>query len=453
MALPEPAATPSNPGELHETDVLIIGGGPGGATLAALLAQKGIDVTVIEKSCHPRFHVGESLLPMNLPIFERLGIAEQVRMLGVPKYGADFTLTDDPDGFQVYPFARALGNVPDHAYEVKRAEFDHLVFDHCRQVGARTLENTRVSNVDLNRQRPIVETVDQYNQREVWRCKLVVDASGRDAFLASKNGWREANKKHSTAAIFGHFSGVERRQGRDQGNISIYMFEHGWIWMIPLRNDVVSVGATCRPDYLKTRKTELKQFLLDTLNMAPAAMARMRRAASISPVRVAANYSYRARQLWGDNFIAIGDACAFVDPVFSSGVFLAMSNAEQVVAAVQCKLEGDLGGYRKECRAYTKKNRRGLSAFTWFIYRFTKPAMRFLFRNPRNILGTQNAVISLLAGDVFDNKAVRRRLLIFRVIYMFSWLAHLRPFGFRRGGAITGTESQSKVVTGPPGAI
>lgn len=195
--------------------------------------------------------------------------------------------------------------------------------------------------------------------------------------------------------------------------------------MIPLHDDIVSVGTTCRPTYLKTRKTALEQFLLDTLQMAPAAMSRMGHATCISQVRVAANYSYHARQLWGENFITIGDACAFVDPVFSSGVFLAMRNAEQVVNAVQCKLQGDLRGYRRECRTYVKISRKGLRAFTWFIYRFTTPAMRFLFRNPRNILGTQNAVISLLAGDVFDNKAVARRLFIFRIIYMLSWLAHL----------------------------
>ncbi len=409
-----------------DTDVAIIGGGPGGSTLATLLARKGYRVSVIEKEKHPRFHVGESLLPMNLPIFERLGIMEGLDKLGVPKLGADFTFGDDPHHYQTYRFEEAMGESAPYAFEVKRDEFDHLLFETCRKAGADVYENTRVTSVQMGDDSSVVRARTNTNEHLAWQCKLVVDASGRDAFMAAKNGWRKPNRKHASAAIFGHFKGVSRREGRDSGNISVYIFDHGWIWMIPLHNDIVSVGAACWPEYLKTRRTDTTQFLWDTLARSPAAMSRMEKAEAVSPVRVAANYSYSSSSIWNDSFIAIGDACAFIDPVFSSGVYLAMVNAEQVVPAIEHKLKGDIKSYRAACRRYVKTSRRGVSVFSWFIYRFTTPAMQWLFANPRNILNTQRAVVSMLAGDVFENKNILRRLWVFKIFYGISWLATLK---------------------------
>ena len=409
-----------------ETDVAIIGGGPAGSTLATLLARKGYRVSVIEKDKHPRFHVGESLLPMNLPIFERLGVLDRIQNIGIPKLGADFTFGDNPDLYQTFRFEQAMGTSARYAFEVKRDEFDHLLFETCRESGAEVFENTRVTAVKLDKQGSIVQALSNTDEPLLWKCKMVVDASGRDAFMASKNGWRKPNRRHASAAIFGHFKGVERREGRDSGNISIYWFDHGWIWMIPLRDDIVSVGAACLPDYLKTRRADTTQFLWDTLAMSPSAMARVANAKPVSPVRVAANYSYSSSTIWNDDYLAIGDACAFVDPVFSSGVYLAMMNAEQVAPAIEYKLQGNLKKYRATCRRYANTSRRGLGVFSWFIYRFTTPAMRLLFANPRNTLNVQNAVISMLAGDVFENKSVLRRLWVFKLIYGIAWLLTLR---------------------------
>ena len=408
-------------------DVLIIGGGPAGTTAGTHLARKGYRVVVLEKGAHPRFHIGESLLPMNLPILERLGVLEAVRDMGVVKRGADFTCGEDPEDYSTYHFSRALGDSADHAFEVRRDEFDALLFDNCRAAGAEVHQQHKVTHVDLNAaQGHRVVSVDRHGTTHEWRPGFVLDASGRDGVLASKRRWRKKNPKHASAAVFGHFHGVTRRPGDDAGNISLYWFSHGWIWMIPLRDNVMSVGAVCWPKYLKTRRTNAEQFLVDTLNACPAAAHRMSNAQSASTVRVTGNYSYRAERLWGEGYIMVGDAYAFIDPVFSSGVYLAMNSAETAVAPVEAWLRGAPREYRREARAYEKRVLRGLNAYSWFIYRFTSPAMRNLFRSPRNIWQVEQAVVSMLAGDVFGNRDITARLAFFRLIYGISWLLTLR---------------------------
>lgn len=409
-----------------EPDVLIIGGGPAGTTAGALLARKGYEVTLLEKTKHPRFHIGESLLPMNMPILESLGVLDQVKEIGVPKMGADFTYGAKTHQYRTYRFSRALGDTPTMAYEVKREEFDHILFRSCQNAGVTTHEQTTVREVQLTEGKPQVTSVDVDGNQRIWMPKIVIDASGRDAFMASQQGWKEKNPKHASAAVFGHFKGVKRRPGQDEGNISVYWHENGWMWMIPLKDDVMSIGAVCWPDYLKTRKTDLQQFLIDTIHSCPAAGSRMLNSELISKVGVASNYSYGSRQCWSDGFISIGDAYTFIDPVFSSGVYLAMSSAQRAVPSVENWLAGDVTAFRRSCKKYVRDTNRGLKGFSWFIYRFTSPAMRNLFNNPRNFFQVEDAVISMLSGDVFANKRVDRRLIVFKLIYAVSWLRCLK---------------------------
>src|ERR1700690_1833144 len=228
-------------------DVAVIGGGPGGSTAAILLAGRGYKVILLEKAHHPRFHIGESLLPMNLPIFERLGVLDKVRALGVFKPGADFE-TDNERGYNTYAFARALGNSPPHAYQVWRQDFDKMLFDHARESGADAREGSGVDKVEQSGPRETRLDVRTDDGRSYTvQARYVVDASGRDAFLSSKKRLRRKNDQHQSAAIFGHYLGATRRAGEDEGNISIYSFDHGWMWMIPLPDGVMSVGADCRP--------------------------------------------------------------------------------------------------------------------------------------------------------------------------------------------------------------
>jgi 2-polyprenyl-6-methoxyphenol hydroxylase-like FAD-dependent oxidoreductase len=281
-----------------------------------------------------------------------------------------------------------------------------------------------VERLDGGRHR--VTSVDESGSESQWETRFLVDASGRDAFMSSRNSWKKRNPRHASAAVFAHFRGVERRAGSDEGNISIYWFEHGWIWMIPLRDDIMSVGAVCFPEYIKTRRGSLDEFLLGTLNDLAEVRVRMQHAEPVTEAQATGNYSYSSSRMYGPGYLIIGDAFAFIDPVFSSGVYLAMSSATRGTKLVDAWINGNRLQYALACRRHARIMNRGLATFSWFIYRFTTPAMRFLMSNPRNTLRVVEGVISMLAGDVFSNRAVHRRLLVFKFLYAVSWIYQWR---------------------------
>lgn len=410
-----------------KTDVLIIGGGPAGTTFGTLMKKQGYAVTLLEKGHHPRFHIGESLLPMNLPILERLGVLDEVNAIGVIKPGADFTVGNSDAELLTFHFADALGESPVNAFEVRRSEFDQILFENCRKSGVQALEGMTVTRVETtNVQTHEVTALDNNGEEHVWQVSFLVDASGRDTFLSTKNGWKKPNRKHASAAVFGHFKGVTRRPGKDQGNISIYWFVSGWIWMIPLQDDIMSIGAVSCPEHLRTRKGSLDEFLLETLESLSETRERMIGAQAIIPAQATGNYSYLSDRILGPGFIMVGDAFAFIDPVFSSGVYLAMHGAERGIPVAEAWLSGDRKCYKHACNDYQKEIQKGISNFSWFIYRFTTPVMRNLMSNPRNVLKVVQAVISMLAGDVYQNRQVHRRLLVFKTIYAISSLINWR---------------------------
>lgn len=411
---------------VEQCDVVVIGGGPGGSTSAALLARRGYKVIALEKAHHPRFHIGESLLPMNLPVFERLGVLDKVRQLGVFKPGADFE-ADNERGYNNYAFARAIGASPPHAWQVWRQDFDKMLYDHARDCGADAREGHEVIRVEQREARDTwigVKTDD--GAEYTIQARYVVDASGRDALLSSKKKLRRKNSEHQSAAIFGHFRGADTRSGEDAGNISIYSFEHGWMWMIPLPDGVMSVGAVCRPAYLKQRNGRTLEFLLDTLKLSPALWQRMQHAELIdNEVRVTGNYSYDSSRMGGPGWILVGDAFAFLDPVFSSGVYLAMSGAEQAVEVVDRALR-EPSREMSLLRKLEQRQRVGMARFSFFIYRFNGPVMQQMFRQPRNTWQLEQGVISMLAGDLFDTPKVLWRLRLFKLVYAICFLRDWR---------------------------
>jgi flavin-dependent dehydrogenase len=406
-------------------DVAVIGGGPAGSTAATLLAKRGYKVIALEKARHPRFHIGESLLPMNLPVFERLGVLDKVRALGIFKPGADFEANNER-GYNTYAFARAIGNSPPHAYQVWRQDFDKMLYDHARDSGADAREGHEVLSVEqIGPRETRLEVRTDGGHSYGIQARYLVDASGRDAFLSAKKKLRRKNNEHQSAAIFGHFRGAQLRPGDDAGNISVYRFDYGWMWMIPLPDGVMSIGAVCRPEYLKQRKGRTVEFLMDTLNQSLGLRQRIERAELIGEVRVTGNYSYDSARMGGPGWVLVGDAFAFLDPVFSSGVYLAMSGAEQAAAVVDAALR-EPQREKALLRKLEKRQRAGMARFSFFIYRFNGPVMRQMFREPRNTWQLEQGVISMLAGDLFDTPKVLRRLRLFKLVYVIAGLRDWR---------------------------
>lgn len=405
-------------------DVLVIGGGPAGSTISALLAQRGRDVVLLEKSRHPRFHIGESLLPFNMPLFERLGVAREIEAIGMPKYGAEFVSPwhEKPVMFE---FVNALDNSFPSTYQVRRSEFDHILFRNAARNGARTLEGCRVTGVEFRPGGADVAAREESGLERAWQARFVVDASGRDTFLASRLGLKQRSRKHNSAAIYGHFSGAERLPGRAEGNITIFWFEHGWFWLIPLADGATSVGAVCWPHYMKSRTTVPQQFLLDTIALCPALAGRLRHAKLISPVTATGNYSYSAGRAAGAHYILLGDAFAFIDPIFSTGVFLAMHGAFAGADAVETCLDHPRRA-RRALITYDADVRRGLRVFSWFIYRIMAPGLRNIFMNPNNRFQLRDALLSVLAGNIFLRTRLAMRLLALKALYYLFSAVDLR---------------------------
>lgn len=402
-----------------DCDVIVIGGGPAGTTVATDLARRGRSVMLFEKGEHPRFHIGESLLPMNIPILQRLGVLEAVERIGVRKPAGDFPAANER-GFSVFEFSRALEQVPDFAYQVKREEFDEILFRNAQQAGVTAFENTEVLHAEFAADAVEVSVREFAGDTRRVRARYLVDSSGRDTLLGGQLKLKERDSRHRSAAVFAHFSGVERRAAPYGGNTSIYRFPHGWIWLIPLTNDVTSIGAVCLPEHLKRRSGDLETFLLDILRSVPQLHERMRTATMQGNLQATGNYSYACRELCGPRWIMTGDACAFVDPVFSSGVYLAMHSGERAAAVVDAVLSG--ASERRLQRSYAREMRGGLREFSWFIVRFTTPAFAWLFANPSNVMRVEEAMVSMLAGNVFGARTTLRRLRVFKMIYYVTSL-------------------------------
>ena len=406
-------------------DVLVVGGGPAGSTISALLTDKGWNVCVLEKDSHPRFHIGESLLPQSLPLLRRLGVLPEVEKIGIIKYGAEL-VSHRYGRSQMFHFSKAFDESQPYAFEVKRAEFDAILAKNAATKGVHFHEGTKALRVEFRPGRTsLVLAEDRQGHPCTWETRFVVDASGRDTFLSGQFGGKHRSKKHGSAAVFGHFEGVTRLTGMDEGNITAGWLDDGWCWLIPFKDGTMSVGVVCYPDYIKTRRTSLDQFLLDTLRQSPPIAKRMEKARPLTPTYAAANFSYRRETMTGDGYLMIGDAFAFIDPVFSSGVHLALTSGAVGADVVDAFLRG-APDYANRQKNFEVRVRRGIDTFSWFIHRFNQPAFQALFVSTRRPPKIERAVLSLLAGDVFEQSRMRFPLFLFKVVYYVCFVLNWR---------------------------
>ena len=406
----------------NQCDVVVIGGGPAGSAISAVLAEKGWQVEVLEKDRHPRFHIGESLLPHTLPYLEQLGVLDEVEKIGLKKFGAELISPYHEKAHTLY-FSGALDKSYPYAFQVRRSKFDEILLKNSIRQGAKVHEGVTATHADFGSDQFVtIKAVNQIGDERWWKARFLVDATGRQTFLSTQLRLKRPNPQHHSAAIFSHFEGVERHSGKDEGNITISWFDFGWFWLIPFNDGVTSVGAVCWPSYLKTRKTDLNQFLWDTINHCTPIAIRLKNAKSVMPAVSTGNYSYQSVHMTGDRFIVIGDAFAFIDPVFSTGVHLALKSALLGAEVVDSQLTGS-SNRSSVLREFEGTITRGLKTYSWFIYRFTQPALRNLFMAPKNWFRMEEAILSVLAGDVFRGTRMGFPIFMFKLFYyIFSIL-------------------------------
>jgi len=414
-------------------DVAVVGGGPGGAAAAGFLARAGHRVALVEREAFPRFHIGESLLPATLPLLGRLGALDRVTAHGFQiKYGATF---HDQESGREHSFYFLRGKPwPHYSFQVPRAEFDRLLLDHARGLGVDVRQPVTAERVAFDADGVSVDVVGERGRSRL-RARVLIDASGRDGFLASRIGRRERVPNLGKVALFAHFRGADRATGIEEGNIRIYVFEDGWFWWIPFAGDVTSVGCV-----LHARTARGWGGALDAL--FDAMIARCRRVADgvksaerITPVHTAANFAYVNRPMVGDRFLCVGDAVAFVDPIFSGGVHIALQSGEMAARAVTRALaDGRFEAAR--FAPYERAFWRGVTPFFRMIHKYYEPVFLELFLAPRNYFGMVDAVLSVLAGGVFGSMPWRTRL---SLEGLFA-LARIKVWAARRAGR--GAESR-----------
>ncbi len=403
-------------------DVLVVGGGPGGATAATLLARGELSVAVVEREAFPRFHVGESLLPANLPLLGRLGVLDRIRQQGfITKYGASF---HDQESELEYTFYFREGRPwPHYSFEVPRAEFDQILLDHARQQpGVTLLQPALVEEVRFDPDGVDARVSAGGATRDI-RARFLVDASGRDAFLASRQGRRRPVPGLGKVAIFAHFRGARRWPGRDEGNIRIFIFEDGWFWWIPFAGDVTSVGCVLHARTVRGREGPLPELFDAMIRRCRRMSEGLVQAERITPIHTAANFSYQVEPVVGDRFLCVGDAVAFVDPIFSSGVYVAMQSAELAAAEIVRAFREDRFESARFA-GYERRFRRGTSPFFRFIRHYYEPAFLDVFLRPRNVAGMLDTITGVLAGGAFVRIPLRMRLSLeafFAIVRINRW--------------------------------
>ncbi len=411
---------------MKQSDVVVVGGGPGGSTAAALLARKGFSVLLVEREAFPRFHVGESLLPANVLLFERLGVHDAIRKSGaLVKHGAAF-YDQETDHEHTFYFAQGR-KVPSYGYQVRRAEFDSILLEHARASGAEVRQPATAEPPVFDSD-GVTVTVSEDGRRYPVRARFLVDASGRDGLIASTVGRRERVPNLGKVALFAHYQGAARASGTDEGNIRICVFPDGWFWWIPFAGDVTSVGCVLHARTVRGREGAVEALYDDMIARAPRVAEGLQGAKRVTPVYRAANFAYMNRPIVGDRFVCVGDAVAFIDPIFSAGVYIAMQSAELAVPAIARALRQN----RFDARRFGEYERRlfyGIRPFFRFIERYYEPAFVEIFIRPRDTFGMLGAVTSVLAGGAFHHMPWRTRLslnVFFAIARINYWVRRLR---------------------------
>ena len=428
----------------HLYDVAIIGGGPAGSTAATLLAKAGRRVIVFEREKFPRFHIGESLLPFSVQAFDRLGVREKLDRTFLPKFGGEIMAACGTKGVKFY-FEDGFRSQRDRAYQVTRSDFDKLLLDHSRENGAEVREQTEVTKLDFadDRVKIDVESSDgaksttepagaERRGRESPRgfasggasksieARYLLDCSGRQTLLGSLFNFKKTYDHLQKFSVFAHYENIDRLPGRDATLIRMVRGLDRWFWMIPLTETRTSIGVVMDTATFRAAKLSPQTALEKFIDEQPLMKERMKKAIRVSPVYSAGDFSYRNTRLAGERWLLAGDAAGFIDPVFSSGVFLAIMSAEKAADTLDAAL-CDASKRRRLFNKYSRSVNRIMDVYLTFVNSWYRRSKEFLevFLNPTDTMQIAAAVNAVLAGNEGKSLAIKWRMWLF---YFFVYM-------------------------------
>jgi len=385
-------------------DVIVMGGGPAGSTVASILAREGRKVVLFEKERFPRHHIGESLMTDTYFTFQRMGLLEKLKASPfVRKYSVQFA---NPAGKESRPFYFFEANHHESAvtWQVTRAQFDLMLIEHAAEQGAEVYQETQIKRVLFDGARAYgVEARMTNGSLQQFTAPVVVDATGQTAMLSNKFGWRVRDPQLKKAVLFSYFKGAHREPDLNGGATLVLRTpegSNGWFWYIPLENDITSVGVVADPEYLvQGRGQDLAKIFHEEIEKVESCRRRVAGAERVDKIYSIIDYSYRSKNFAGDGFILIGDAYGFLDPIYSSGVLLALKMAELAANSIHDAFNhDDFSGAR--LGQFQAKLDKGIESMRKLVYAFYNEGFsfaQFLQKNPDQRVN----IINLLMGDVF----------------------------------------------------
>jgi flavin-dependent dehydrogenase len=397
------AAVPSN-GRTNP-DVIVIGGGPAGSTISTLIAQHGYAVDLFEREHFPRFHIGESLIPQTYWVLKRLNMLDKMkRSHFVKKYSVQF-INQHGKLSEPFYFIDHKPHESSQTWQVRRSEFDEAMINNAREHGVAVHEGTRVLEVLFEGERAVGVRVQ--NEEGVERqvgASVVADAGGQSSLILDRLGLRDWDPVLKKAALWTYWRGAQRDTGRDEGATLVIQTrgKQGWFWYIPLHDDVVSVGVVAGYDYLLKDRDgkDLETIYFEEVDGCPGLRPRLANATRAEPFRAAKEYSYRSRRAAGDGWVLAGDAYGFLDPLYSSGVLLALTSGQMAADAVIEGLKngdtsaGQLGKWESDfSRGMDRMRRLVCEYYDGFSFG------RFVKKHPH----LKGYVTDVLIGDLFKD--------------------------------------------------
>ena len=406
-------------------DVAIIGGGPAGSTAATLLSKGGRRVIVLERDKFPRFHIGESLLPFSMQTFTRLGLQEKLRAGFLEKFGGEIAEAGGEKAAKFY-FKDGFGSRTDRSYQVTRSKFDKMLLDHAAESGAEVREETLVENVDFDRDGAMLSLRRDARSRvlgraearlsENIRARYVVDASGRNSVIGNKFKLKKSYQHLQKLSLFAHYEGLEREEGIDATLTRMVRTLQSWFWVIPLENDRTSIGVVLEAADFKSSGLSAEEFFERAIAEQPLVRNRIGAGRRVSQVYTAADFSYRSERLTGDRWLLAGDAAGFIDPVFSSGVFLAVLAGEQAADVLHEVLDHPKRA-RRLFRHYERLVNRAMDVYLRFVESwYGGKEFIEVFLTPTELFQIPPAVNAVLGGNIGNRFAIRWRMELFYLI-------------------------------------